>query len=121
MNTMIRESNGRKPVTNRTITHNYARELVAYGRQRLIDERDSIDRPVMSRIVAACSLKTAIEVHEMELEEFSGDEPIRSALARSIWFEYYPGIVFGNKRYWTNLHKNRIAAPAFEFIMMEVA
>ncbi len=121
MDTTVGEFNGRKHVINPTLTCSYAYELVESGKQRLIDGRDSPTAPVMCRVIPACALRTAIEVHEMELGRYSGDEPIRSGLARAIWFEYYPGIVFGNRRTWSNLHNNRITAPSFEFIMMEVA
>jgi len=118
MNATKLVNNNKGGVSQPTLTYSLAKKLLTKGRQRLLyAEINKLDPP-MCKTSKRCSLSTMVSVHQSELREWSGDEPIRPALARAIWFEYNDDLVFGVECR-KHINSSHTKIDTHEFIMME--
>lgn len=123
MDTIIEESNrhtGGEPNINPTLTLGLARELVRRGWSVVTEARNSLKDPPISVSSVKCTLRCALECHEVELAFYKDrpdDHPIRSALARSIWFEC-ADFTLGPRCKWPIVN-SRGLTDSYRFVMYD--
>jgi len=119
MNTVINETSNGEHFVRPTLTYSRAKELISLGREKIINAAvNKLDEP-RSLVNKKCSLQTAIECHECEIRQWSGERPIRSSLARAIWFEHAPHITRGPICRWPISPHSRQRLDSYQFIMWD--
>jgi len=119
MNATIKETSSGKQYIRPTLTYNRAEELIKLGRKKILHALvNKLDEP-RSLVNKKCSLQTAVECHEHEVGRWSGDEPIRSSLARAIWFEHAPHITRGPECRWPISIYSRQKLDSYNFVMFD--